>query len=55
MNKDDKEILSKDELFLQYAPSFNFELDKDQLVAEGIKRGFITEIEKDQYLVNPDY
>lgn len=48
-------VITKDELFLQYAPSFNFELDAEQLVSEGLERGFITHIEGDSYLINKDY
>lgn len=48
-------ILTKQELFMQYAPQFNFEYNAEQLVAEGLKRGFITEISEDQYLINENY
>lgn len=49
--------LTKRELFLQQAPAFNFELDADQLVEEGLKRGFITKIEgeEDLYQINTNY
>lgn len=49
--------LTKEELFQQYAPSFNFEHGPDELVKIGLERGFITKVEgKDNlYLVNENY
>jgi hypothetical protein len=51
------EIVTKKEFFQWQAPSFNFELDADQLLAEALKRGFLTKVdgEGDQYLVNDEY
>ena len=48
-------ILTKHDLFMQYAPSFNFELNADQLLATALKRGFVTEVGSDQYLLNDNY
>ena len=54
----DDYITSKD-LFMRFAPAFNFELDEDALLAEGIKRGFISEAGKESgetfYKINKDY
>jgi len=54
----DEYITSKD-LFMRFAPAFNFELDEDALLAEGIKRGFISEAGKESdetfYKINKDY
>lgn len=49
------ETVNKQSLFMQYAPQFNFELNADQLVTEGLKRGFITKIGDDKYQINQDY
>jgi len=48
-------IFTKDSLFGAQAPSFNFELDKDQLLAKALESGFVTEIGEDQYLMNNNY
>ena len=49
-------IITKHELFREYAPSFNFELNEDQLVVEALERGFITNTGiTDKYLINRDY
>jgi len=51
------EIVSKQQLFMQQAPSFNFELDKDQLLEKALDKGYVTKIEgvEDQYLINQEY
>ena len=51
----DKRYLSKQELFLEQAPSFNFELDADQLLAKALKVGFVRRVGKDKYEVNENY
>jgi hypothetical protein len=33
----------------------NFEMDEPQLLAEALKRGFVTKVGDDQYQVNEDY
>tara|TARA_R110002096_G_C14182162_1_gene687023 strand:- start:54 stop:287 length:234 start_codon:yes stop_codon:yes gene_type:complete len=53
-------LYTKQELFIAQAPSFNFELNADQLVTKGLEVGFITEVGKDQsfqtiYEVNQSY
>lgn len=34
-------LVTQDDVFLAQAPNFNFELDAAELVAEGLKRGFL--------------
>lgn len=50
-----KTIYTKKEFFMSFAPQFNFELDQDQLIKEGLKRGFITKVNEDQYRINENY
>ena len=47
--------LTAQELYMSHAPSFNFELDKEQLVAMALDVGFVTKTGDDQYTVNEDY
>ncbi len=47
--------VTKKELFMQQAPSFNFELDPDQLLKKAIEKGFVTKVGEDQYLINEEY
>lgn len=51
------ELVTKKELFLQQAPSFNFELNEDELLEQAIESGFVTVIDgiDDQYLINQEY
>lgn len=48
-------VLTQAQLFLDYAPQFNFELDSTELLAEALKRGFVTKVGDDQYQVNDNY
>ena len=52
-------FLTSEELFYNQAASFSFELGEEELVAEGLKRGFITQVNNPTggylYLVNQDY
>lgn len=48
-------LVTKEELFLNHAPDFNFELSAEELVKEGLERGFITQIKPNLFLVNEDY
>ena len=48
-------IFTKHDLFLSQAPSTNFELDEDQLLAKALEVGFVTKIGDDEYLMNNDY
>jgi hypothetical protein len=51
----DKRYLTKEELFIEQAPSFNFELDADELLEKALKLGFVRKVEEDKYEVNEDY
>ena len=53
-------LYTKQEFFIAQAPSFNFDLDADQLIIKGLEVGFITNAGKDQsnqtiYQVNQNY
>ena len=48
-------ILTKQELFMAQAPSWNFELDADQLLDKALEVGFVTKVGDDQYQVNNNY
>ena len=50
-------IVTSEQFFQQQAPSFNFELNEDELIEKGLEVGFITKIEgaEDLYLINRDY
>ena len=48
-------IFTKDSLFQAQAPSFNFELNKDQLLAKALETGFVTIAGDDQYKMNDSY
>jgi len=47
--------MTQKELFLAQAPSFNFELNSDQLLARALEVGFVTKVGDDAYLINEDY
>jgi hypothetical protein len=49
------EILSKKDLFMWQAPSFNFDLNADEILAKALEVGFVTEVSEDQYVVNDNY
>lgn len=53
----DEIIVSPRELWMQQAPSFNFELDQDQLLAHALKVGFVTKLNDTTELlvINPHY
>ena len=48
-------VWTKDELFANQAPAFNFEKDADQLLQQALQSGFVDEIGEDQYQVNLNY
>lgn len=50
-------IVTGHQLWMSQAPSMNFELNEPQLLAEALKRGFVTKVdgEDDQYLINEEY
>ncbi len=37
------------EFWMNHAPNFNFEMDGDDLVTEGLERGFIKRVDEDLY------
>ena len=47
--------VTKKELFQWQAPSFNFDLNADQLLSKALKIGFVTKVSDDKYLVNEGY
>lgn len=46
--------MSKEQLFMHYAPCFNFEYDPDQLLELALKKGFVTDTDKG-YKINNNY
>ena len=55
MESGQDDIVTKKELWIIHAPSFNFELGKTALLKKALKVGFVTKVSDDQYKVNPDY
>ena len=53
--KQEETIFTKASLWEAQAPSFNFELNKDQLLAKALEAGFVVEIGEDQYQMNNNY
>tara|TARA_R100001377_G_scaffold57753_1_gene34471 strand:- start:346 stop:519 length:174 start_codon:yes stop_codon:yes gene_type:complete len=53
--KQEETIFNKNTLWESQSPSFNFELDKDQLLAKALEVGFVVEIGADQYQMNNNY
>lgn len=49
------ELITKTDLFRDYAPQFAFELNPTELLAEALKRKFIIQVGDDQYLLNGAY
>ena len=49
------EIVTSKQLWQQQAPSFNFELDEDELLEEALTRGYVTSMGSGFYLVNSEY
>ena len=48
-------IMTKQELYLNQAPSFNFEKNADELLHQALLSGFVDQIGDDQYKVNLNY
>ena len=48
-------LVTKHELWMQQAPSFNFELGEDELLEAALSRGYVTKSGTDTYLINEDY
>ena len=49
------QIITKEELYLSQAPSFNFEKNADELLEQALLSGFVDQVGEDQYLVNLNY
>ena len=54
-NNKRKMTFTKHELFMAQAPSWNFELDEEQLLNRALELEFVTKIGDDKYLMNNDY
>ena len=55
-NKDgNKTYFTKKSLFMNQAPSFNFELDADELLEKALESGFVVKVDEDKYLMNENY
>tara|TARA_R110000851_G_C12979208_1_gene556180 strand:+ start:362 stop:625 length:264 start_codon:yes stop_codon:yes gene_type:complete len=67
-NKDgNKTYFTKQSLFMNQAPNFNFELNADQILDKALESGFVSkvygqldengnvEIDEDKYLMNDNY
>lgn len=48
-------IMTKQELYLNQAPSFNFEKNADELLRQALWSGFVDQVGDDQYRVNMSY
>jgi len=48
-------VFNKHDLWMNQAPSWNFELNEDELLAKAIELGFVTAIGDNEYLVNNEY
>ena len=46
---------SKRSLFMEQAPSWNFELGADQILAKALELGFVKKVGKDKYEMNEHY
>jgi len=54
-SKSAKVVFTKNSLWLSQAPSFNFEMDEEQMLAYALEVGFVTKIGDDEYLRNNNY
>ena len=48
-------IFSKNTLWMNQAPCWNFELDEDELLAKALEVGFVKQVGEDRYEMNQDY
>jgi len=55
MDNNTAKYFSKKELWLNQAPSFNFELNADQLLKKALSVGFVSKVSDDKYLLNDSY
>jgi hypothetical protein len=53
--KMDTITLTKKELWQAQAPSWNFELDEEQLLDKALKLGFVIKVSEDMYEINNNY
>ena len=50
-----KTYFTKHSLFMNQAPSFNFEMGGDELLKRALEIGFVTKVGEDKYLMNENY
>jgi len=48
-------IVTAKQLFIEQAPSFNFDLDEEQILWKALDDGYVQYVGEDQYLINPFY
>ena len=48
-------LFTSPELWINQAPSFNFELNEAQLLAKALDAGFVKKVGDNQYLLNEAY
>lgn len=48
-------VVTAHELFMEQAPSFNFDLNEEQIVHKALDDGYVKWISEDQYEINPHY
>ena len=48
-------IMTKEELYMNQAPSFNFEKNADELLHQALLSGFVDQVGPDQYVINMNY
>ncbi len=53
--REERIVFTKQELWLNQAPCFNFECDADELLAQALSSGFVTKIAEDKFLMNNKY
>ena len=55
VEKEERIVFTKEELWLNQAACLGFEFDEDELLKEALKRGFVTKITENKFLVNNEY
>jgi len=50
-----KTYFTKHSLFMNQAPSFNFELGEDAILKKALEVGFVTKVGEDKYLINSNH
>ncbi len=51
----DKIFFTKHSLFMNQAPSWNFDLSEDKILEKALEVGFVTKVGEDKYLMNNNY